>query len=285
MFKDVIEERIKEYNPQNEIEQENVLQEIIQYYILAGFSKTGFFSHAEFHGGTFLRIIHGLDRFSEDLDFLLKKPNKNFKWSKYLEPVLRDLRTEGLEFDVKDRHETNVKKVFLKTDSIGKVISVNLPVGRASNRKIKIKLEIDANPPKGSESKTHYIDFPTIAPITAQVLESSFSLKSHALLCRNYVKGRDWYDFFWYCSKKAKLNFRLLQNALIQAGPWENKKIKVDLNWYMENMRDKIISVDWKAARDDVMRFIPTQSQFKLDQWNTELFLYQLGQMEKYINY
>ena len=127
MFKDVIEERIKEYNPQNEIEQENVLQEIIQYYILAGLSKTGFFSLAEFHGGTFLKIIHGLDRFSEDLDFLLKKTNTKFKWSKYLEPVLRDLRTEGLKFDIKDRHETNVKKELYTSKElkvVGKVIKV-----------------------------------------------------------------------------------------------------------------------------------------------------------------
>lgn len=285
MFKDVVEHRIKEYNPQNEIERDNVLQEIIQHYILANLSKTGFFSFAEFHGGTFLRIIHGLDRFSEDLDFLLKKVNTKFEWNKYLEPVIRDLKLEGLEFDIKNRDETNVKKVFLKTDSIGKVFFVNFPIGRASNRKIKIKLEIDTKPPAGSVFETHYINFPTVAPITAQTLESSFSLKSHALLCRKYIKGRDWYDFIWYISKKINPNFKLLQNALIQTGPWEKKKIRVDLNWYIENMKDKIKTINWKAAKDDVMRFIPIQSQSKLEHWDNNFFQYQLNQMKQYVSH
>ena len=80
-----------------------------------------------------------------------------------------------------------------------------------------------------------------------------------------------------------KLNFKLLQNALIQTGPWKNKKIKVDLNWYMKNMKEKINAIDWNTARDDVKRFIPTQSQSKLDLWNKDLFQYQLNQMKKYV--
>ncbi len=284
MFKNLIEEKIKEFNPKNEIEQENILQEIIQHYILASLSKTDFFTFAEFHGGTFLRIIHGLDRFSEDLDFLLKKPDTKFKWQKYLKQIKNDLKTEGLGFEIKDKTTTNVKKVFLKTDSVGKVIIINFPFFRMLNKKIKIKLEIDTNPPKGSTFETHYINFPTIAPITTQTLESSFSLKSHALLCRTYVKGRDWYDFIWYTSKKIALNFKLLQNALYQQGPWQDKKINIDLVWYINNLSKKINDIDWKKARDDVMRFIPTESQPKLEHWNKKFFKYYLDQMNKYIN-
>ncbi len=150
MFKKIIEERINEYQPKNEIEQENVLQEILQHYILATLSKTDFFTFAEFHGGTFLRVVHRLDRFSEDLDFLLKRKDTKFKWKKYLDQIMNDLKTEGLEFEIKDRSESNVKKIFLKTDSIGKVISINFPFTRMVGQKIKIKLEIDTNPPKGS---------------------------------------------------------------------------------------------------------------------------------------
>lgn len=283
MFKGIIQEKLREYSPKNDIEQENILQEIVQSYILAGLAGTDFFSLAGFHGGTSLRMIHNMDRFSEDLNFLLKKPDPEFRWHKYTDRIISGLEAEGMKLEMRDRSEAVVKKAFLKTDSIGKMILIDLPFTRHHARKISVKLEIDTNPPKGSLFETRYINFPTIAAITVQTLESGFSLKSHALLCRTHVNGRDWYDFLWYVSKKASLNFKLLQNAINQTGPWEKKKIRIDLDWYMKNLREKIASIDWKKARDDVMRFIPTGSQNKLDFWKKDFFLNQLEQMRRYM--
>ncbi|MDD5067288.1 MAG: nucleotidyl transferase AbiEii/AbiGii toxin family protein [bacterium] len=284
MFKDIIREKLREYSPKNGIEQENILQEIVQYYMLASLARTGFFSIAGFHGGTYLRMVHNLDRFSEDLDFILKKPDRKFKWQEYTGPVLGDLQAEGLKLQIQDRSESNVKKVFLKTDSIGKVILIDLPFSRHNARKIRVKLEIDTNPPKGSEFETQYINFPTVAAITTQSPDSSFSLKSHALLCRKYVKGRDWYDFAWYVSKKTRLNFILLKNALLQIGPWEKQKLSIDMDWYVKNLKEKITGIDWKKAKEDVMRFIPTASQDKLEVWSRDFFINQLEQMKRYMD-
>jgi predicted nucleotidyltransferase component of viral defense system len=158
MIKDIIKNRLKDYSPGNEIEQENILQEIVQHYILTGLSKTGFFNEAMFHGGTFLRIVHQIDRFSEDLDFLLKKPDPNFQWKPYIDRIQSDLHAEGLDFEVKDRSQSNVKKTFLKTDSVGKLLMIELPFQRRRAQKLLIKLEIDSNPPAGSTFETHYLN-------------------------------------------------------------------------------------------------------------------------------
>jgi predicted nucleotidyltransferase component of viral defense system len=281
MIKDIIKNRLKEYSPETEIEQQNILQEIVQYYILAGLSKTGFFNEAIFHGGTFLRIVHQIDRFSEDLDFLLKKTDLHFLWKPYIDRIQTDLHAEGLDFEVKDRSQSNVKKAFLKTDSIGKILLIELPFQRLRAQKLLIKLEIDSNPPAGSTFETHYLNFPTIAPITTQTLESSFSLKSHALLCREYVKGRDWYDFLWYIRRKTGINFQLLRNALVQQGPWKGQNISIDQSWYLEKMADTIKTIDWKKAKEDVVRFIPVKASSQLAHWNADLFLYFLHQMKK----
>jgi predicted nucleotidyltransferase component of viral defense system len=119
MIKNVLEEKIKEFSIDNVLDQENVLQELIQLYILASLSRSGFFSDAVFHGGTCLRIAYGMNRFSEDLDFFLKQPDPEFTWQKYLDHISKDAVMEGIHFDIRDKSksETAVKKAFLNTDS------------------------------------------------------------------------------------------------------------------------------------------------------------------------
>lgn len=216
MIGDILSERIRDYSPADTLEQENVLAELLQQFVLASLSRARFFSRAGFHGGTCLRILYGMNRFSEDLDFLLKEPNPDFKWEPYLERIRSDCRDEGINFEIRDRSsaETAVKKAFLKTDSIGQILTLELPFSRHAARKIRIKLEVDTNPPAGSVFETRYINFPLTAAITTQTLESGFATKSHALLCREYTKGRDWYDFLWYVSRKIVPDLALLGHAL-----------------------------------------------------------------------
>ena len=281
MLDRVLSARIRDYAPTNSVEQENVLQELMQHYVLSSLSRAGLFAEAMFHGGTCLRIVYGMNRFSEDLDFLLKRSDPDFRWQGYLESVRKDCEREGIPFEVQDKSQagTAVQKAFLKTDSIGKILELDLPFERHQARKIRIKLEIDINPPSGSTFTTSYITFPVTAPMTTQSLESGFALKLHALLCRSYVKGRDWYDFVWYVARKTGPDLDLLSQALRQQGPWAGKPIAVTGHWVRENMEATIRRIDWSAARDDVQRFLPLREQEGLRAWSADFFLHHLARM------
>lgn len=281
MLDRVLSARIRDYAPTNSVEQENVLQELMQHYVLSSLSRAGLFAEAMFHGGTCLRIVYGMNRFSEDLDFLLKRSDPDFRWQGYLESVRKDCEQEGIPFEVQDKSQagTAVQKAFLKTDSIGKILELDLPFERHQARKIRIKLEIDINPPSGSTFTTSYITFPVTAPMTTQSLESGFALKLHALLCRSYVKGRDWYDFVWYVARKTAPDPDLLGQALRQQGPWAGQPIAVTGHWVRENMEATIRRIDWSAARDDVQRFLPLREQEGLRAWSADFFLHHLARM------
>ena len=281
MLDSVLSARLRDYAPANPVEQENVLQELMQHYVLSSLSRAGLFTEALFHGGTCLRIVYAMNRFSEDLDFLLKQPNPSFRWQHYLESVRNDCAQEGIPFEVQDKSQAGsaVQKAFLKTDSIGKLLVLNLPFERHRPRKIRIKLEIDINPPPGSTFTTNYITFPVTAAMTTQSLESGFALKLHALLCRPYVKGRDWYDLVWYVARKTRPDLALLGQALRQQGPWAGQQVEMTPRWVQEHMEAVIRRIDWTAARDDVQRFVPLREQEGLRAWSVDFFLYQLARM------
>jgi predicted nucleotidyltransferase component of viral defense system len=281
MISDVLNDKIREYGPTNAVEQENVLQELMQHFVLASLSRAGFFSIAGFHGGTCLRIIYGTNRFSEDLDFLLKQTAADFEWGPYLDRIRSDCLDEGIRFEVQDKShvEAAVKKAFLKTDSVGQILILDLPYSRRDSKKIRIKLEVDTNPPEGSHFETHYIAFPVTAAVTTQSLSSGFASKSHALLCRGYTKGRDWYDFLWYVSRKIVPDFILLGNALYQLGPWKGRRVKVTAEWYVGAMNARIREVDWAEAKMDVARFVHAREQESIALWSQDLFLYHLDRL------
>lgn len=281
MLSRVLNAKIREYAPANPVEQENVLGELMQHYVLASLSRAGLFAEAMFGGGTCLRIIHGTTRFSEDLDFLLKRPDPGFRWQGYLEAVRADCQREGFVFEVQDKDQASqaVRKAFLKTDSIGKILWLDLPYERHRAEKIRIKLEIDTNPPAGSTFTTGYITFPVTAPLTIQSLESGFALKLHALLCRSYVKGRDWSDFVWYVARKTRPDLALLGGALHQQGPWAGQQILVTPSWLRENIGAAIRRIDWAAARQDVQRFVPLSEQEGLRLWSPDFFLHHLERL------
>ncbi len=285
MIENLLSQKIAEYRPKNAVDQENILQELMQHFCLVSLAKEGFFKIAEFQGGTCLRIIHGLDRFSENLDFVLKKPDPSFKWQKYLDRISRDFRAENIHFEILDKSETTsvVKKAFLKTDSIGKILILKLPYSRQVTKKIKIKVEIDSNPPQASTYETQYISFPVITAITCQTLQSSFASKCHALLCRKYTKGRDWFDFIWYINKKIAPNLELLENALFQQGPWAGKQIHMTPSWFKKQLAKIIKELDWPAVREDVRRFIKPANQKSLELWDSDFFLYHLNKLDEAI--
>lgn len=271
MSLDLIRERLLSYQLETTHEKEQALKEITQEIILMSLSRQDFFSHAEFHGGTALRILYGLQRFSEDLDFALLTPNSHFSLRPYLETLARELKAFGYDFEIKDRSAADniVKKAFLKDDSIGKVLELTQG---PSSKKIKIKLEVDSNPPAGAKTEIKYLDFPLPFGVTAKDLPSSFAGKLHALLCRSYVKGRDWYDFIWYVSRKTPVNLVLLENALKQNGPWKDKAMKLTPKRLLDELDNKINHIDWQQAVRDIAPFIGAREQVSLKVWSPDFF-------------
>ncbi len=204
----IIQDRLDSYHCKTALEEELALREITQEVALAALARTDFFMFAAFQGGTCLRIFYGTNRFSEDFDFILKEPDKSFDLQPYLKGLLDELLAYGSELELTDRSKAKmaVKKAFLKDASIGKLLQLNHLRANRSRRKIRIKLEIDTNPPAGSNYEMKYLDFPFVSSVTVQDLPSLFAGKLHALLCREYAKGRDWYDFIWYTSRGAEIN-------------------------------------------------------------------------------
>ncbi len=279
----IIQQRLAMYSCKTDIEELQAIREITQEVILASLSRGTLFEYAAFQGGTCLRIFYGSNRFSEDLDFVLKEPNTNFKLLDHLTHVRDELKTFGYEMEITDRNKAGaaVKQAFLKDNSIGKILTLE-HVGKVSLMpKIYIKLEIDTNPPPGSSYETKYLDFPFASMVTAQDTISLFAGKIHALLCRGYLKGRDWYDFIWYTSNRVKVNFELLSSAINQYGPWQNTSILVDKTWLLQEMKIKINSIDWKYAKEDVRRFVPVSEQPSLEMWHKEFFLSQLEKLQQ----
>jgi hypothetical protein len=171
--------------------------------------------------------------------------------------------------------DQRIRKAVIKDNSISNQLDLSFYRGQA-DQKQHIKLEIDIDPPLGSGFEFTYREFPVDFEVCHQDLPSNFSLKIHALLCRTYLKGRDWYDFNWYIAQGITPNFPLLQNALIQLGPWEGKDLSVDSTWLLDELSRKISSIDWPEAITDVERFIKPVEYQSLTLWSEKLFLRKL---------
>src|SRR3989338_6154453 len=273
MDNEIIEKRLKQYAPKSPEEEENAYKEVLQELALYALSTTDFFAHASFQGGTALRILYQLPRFSEDLDFILNKSNKNFSWEKYIHQVNNAFELFDIHPEIIDRSKADqsIKKLFLKDNSIGKIIKLTFPAH--SQKKFLIKFEIDTNPPSGSTSEIKFLEFPLDYSITSQDLSSNFSGKCHALLCRAYMKGRDWFDFSWYVSNKISPNFKFLESAILQQGPWKNQKIQVTKKWLTDELANKIKSIDWTSAKAEVERFANDPDRDSLRLWNADFFM------------
>ena len=217
--------------------------------------------------------MHGLPRFSEDLDFILKEPDPDFDWNIYLEKLLAGLQEFGLQSEAldKSRMDQRVKKAVLKDNSVTNQLDLAF-YGGHEDQKLKIKLEIDVNPPEGSGFDYSYLDFPLDFEVCHQDLSSNFSLKIHALLCRQYLKGRDWYDFNWYVKQSIQPNFAHLQAALYQYGPWKGQKLAIDKDWLINTLLEKVAAINWNEAAEDVARFLNAAEQQSLKLWSERFF-------------
>lgn len=270
----MIQDRLADYGCRSALEEEQALREITQEVVLAALGRTDFFARAAFHGGTCLRIFHGLPRFSEDLDFALGKSDEGFRLGPYLGAVAGELTAYGYAMEIDERGKSGaVRAGFLKDDSLGGLLRLGYRPSTGPLRKIRIKLEVDTHPPDGARYDMPILDFPFAAAARIFDLPSLLAGKIHALLCRPYTKGRDWYDFIWYAARKTAINHDLLSSALNQLGPWAGQGLVTDDMWCARELEAAIGRLDIGRAREDVRRFVKPAEARSLDLWSREFLL------------
>lgn len=266
----VIEEMLSGYSLENGDQYKQAFKEIMQEVVLCGLSRSGFFEAAAFTGGTALRILHGMKRFSEDLDFSLSNPDDDFSFKKYLPYIKRELNANGFDIELgKVNEKSAVKSAFIKADTYKLVLnflSVDPEVFPISKtEKVKVKLEIDTNPPAGAQYGEITKLLPSPYIVKSLDLSSMFALKCHALMCRKYIKGRDYYDYLWFVNHKTTINYELLKNAFFQT---EGEILSRDN--IMEQLRSVFHNADIDEVKNDVRRFMETPEE--IDEWSNETF-------------
>jgi hypothetical protein len=273
----MIKDWLAEYKPANKEEAQSSLREIMQEVALAGLYRAGFFEKAAFYGGTALRIFYKLDRFSEDLDFSLLKVNSEFKLDHYLNSVHAEFESLGMKVSIKDKKKTTesqIESAFLKSETIWSelVLKGLLPQAGLHQRvNIKIKIEVDINPPTGFETEEKLLLKPFSFYVKCFSLPFLFSGKMHALLFRkwkNNVKGRDWYDLEWYIKNKVPLHLdHFAERAKASNDLPTDTLTKKE---FRQLLAKRIDSVDMEKVKADVIRFIPDSSRLKI--WSVKYF-------------
>lgn len=276
----ILQKMLEKYEINSEQDEINAMKEIIQEIVLSGLSRGKFFDEAAFYGGTALRIFYGLDRFSEDLDFALIKPNPNFDLSKYFSFIEEEIKSYGLKLIINKKEkgkESNITSAFLKGDTMTHILLFFTDNNHQTNNKllkdIKIKFEVDINPPAGANYELKYQLLPSPYQIRLYDLPSLFAGKIHAILCRKWnlrTKGRDLYDYVFFLSLNTKVNIDLVKNKLI-----ESKYIKesdfFNIDILRELLKEKFKEINYDNAREDVKPFIKNISS--LDLWNSDFFI------------
>ena len=264
-------ERVEDYT--------QALREILQEIALFGLWRSKFFDRAAFYGGTALRILYGLERFSEDLDFSLLQPDTSFRLERYSDALEKELAAFGftVRVEVKDKAATTaVRSAFLKADTVSELLLIKpraeiiqqIPAGKI----IRVKIEVDTDPPPGFTTENKYLLRPLPFCVRSYTLPDLFAGKMHALLCRkwkNRVKGRDWYDLVWYCTHHPQLHLAHLQQRMRQSGNW-NGSAPLDENAFRQILAEKIAVLDIDQARREVAPFVTAPQTLEI--WSREFF-------------
>ena len=276
----IIEQMLSKYEIKNTNDEINALKEIIQEIILSGLARGNFFDEAAFYGGTALRIFYKLDRFSEDLDFALIYPNKNFDLSKYFVYLEKELKAYGLNLEINTKQkniESNITSAFVKGDTLEHILKF---FPNEENHKynhmlknIKIKFEVDINPPSGATYEEKYKLLPSPHQIKIYDKESLFAGKIHAILCRNWktrTKGRDLYDYIFFLANNTKVNLELVKNKLIESN-YINANDKFSIDDLKNLLINKFRKIDYIEAKEDVIPFIKNTESLNI--WSSEFFI------------
>lgn len=273
---EAIQSMLARYSCKSSEDQERALREIIQEIALLGLWRSKFFEHATFYGGTALRILYGLDRFSEDLDFSLLGPDSSFSLSAYEKAIINELASFGFDVTVERKVKTNqtqIESAFIKANTLIHLIKIGTTWKTHKDKVIKVKIEVDTQPPLGfaTEAKPHFRPIPF--SIKTFTLPDLFAGKLHAALFRNRPrnpKGRDWYDFLWYIGRETPVHLAHLEQRARQSGHWQSE-VSLDEKAVKNLLSQKIREFNLEDLKADVRPFI--RDNGRMDAWSTDLFL------------
>ena len=274
MKNEIFDNMLSRYELATEQQKRNAIFEVNQQIILAGLYAGGFFESAAFYGGTCLRIFHGLQRFSEDMDFSLLAPDENFDFSKYFQPIIDAFALVGREVEITKKDKKSFGKVesaFLKDNT--DVYDVTFQ----TEKSIKIKIEVDTNPPLNFTNEQKLLLQPHSFMTRCFTLPDLFAGKMHALVYRawkNRVKGRDWYDFEWYVRSGVALDFAHLAERCKQ---FNGEDITPES--FKEELIERLATADIKQVKEDVLPFVRNPKE--LDIWSNDYFV-QLAEMVRF---
>ena len=271
---EIFNQMLSGYDITTEQQKRNVIFEVNQQVILAGLYNGGFFNEAAFYGGTCLRIFHGLQRFSEDMDFSLLAPNENFDFTQYFQPIIDQFALVGREVEIRKKDKKNFGKVesaFLKDNT--DVYDITFQ----TEKSVKIKIEVDTQPPLKFKTEQKLLLLPQSFMTRCFTLPTLFAGKMHALVYRawkNRVKGRDWYDFEWYVRHNIPLDFTHLSERALQFNQEE-----LDKETFLQKLNERLATADINQVKADVLPFVRNPKE--LDIWSNEYFL-QLSKMIRF---
>lgn len=275
----VITEMLNQYHAAGLTDKKNAVKEIMQEIVLCGLSRAGFFQKAAFYGGTALRIFYGLDRFSEDLDFSLATPDPAFELASYFPTLKKEVASYGLNTEISEKAKTKesaIKSAFLKGNTKEHMLlfyaSDPAAAGIPGSEKIKIKFEVDTNPPAGASFDHKYRLLPAPYDIALYDMPSLFAGKAHAVICRawkNRVKGRDLYDYVFYLSRGAALNTEHLKARLVQSKAWKAEE-PFTISDARKLLCARFDEISYEQAKEDVLPFIRDPASLAL--WNADFF-------------
>jgi predicted nucleotidyltransferase component of viral defense system len=273
----VVDQMLQKYTLGTHEDASLALREVMQEIALAGLQRGGFFDKAAFYGGTCLRIFEGLPRFSEDLDFSLLQPDANFSFEPYFKTLRQEFASLGLEVELIEKNkssQTNISSAFLKNTST--VYDLNV-LGRKT---IKIKFEVDTNPPLRFATTERLLIQPYSFYVKCFALPDLFAGKVHALMYRqwgNRVKGRDWFDFEWYVRQGIPLNLVHFAERAFQSGDLASRTLESES--FLDMLQAHIQGLNISSAKEDVERFLRDSESLKI--WSTNYFL-ELSKLVKF---
>jgi len=267
------------YEPRTVEDHVRALREILQELALLGLWRGKFFEKAAFYGGTALRILYGMERFSEDLDFSLLRPMPDFDISRYLHSLEREIAAFGFEVTITRKEKvaaSPVQSAFLKADTVKQMLAIETApefMGRAPRGQIiKIKIEVDTDPPPGFATQSKFLLQPIPFSVRAFALPDLFAGKMHAVLCRRWkgrVKGRDWYDLIWFATLYPRMHLSHLEQRMLQSGHLKAGEGLTREN-FIKRAAQAVEMLDIAQARKEVEPFVKDAEA--LEVWSKEFF-------------
>lgn len=248
-------------------DERNAVHEVMQQIALAGLARGGFFERAAFYGGTCLRILHGMRRFSEDMDFSLLEPDLNFRFEDYFPAVVEEFKLAGKDVEIKMKHKgqpSAIESAFLKESSDV------FDIGFTTEKRLRVKIEVDINPPPKFSTEMRVLESPRNCLVRSYDLPGLYAGKVSAALFRRWktrVKGRDWYDLVWYISNHVELDLAHLIERGKESEPTADISTPEKL---LAAFDAKIDALDLESAKNDVYQYLMDTSE--LDIWSKDFF-------------